>query len=54
VVHKEMHHGARVFIDYAWPDSIVGHWLGALFAKTYARWCTRRMVTDAVAGVRCS
>ena len=33
----------RVFIDYALPEG----WLGRLFGGVYARWCTRRMVSDA-------
>ena len=37
----------RVFIDYAPPDGTITHWLGRLFGKTYARWCTQRMANDA-------
>ena len=36
----------RVFIDYDWPKGSL-RLPAALFAKSYARWCTRRMVTDA-------
>ena len=38
----------RVFIDYALPERGLAHWLGRLFGRSYARWCTRRMVADAV------
>ncbi len=38
----------RVFIDYALPDHAPARWLGFLFGRYYAQWCTRRMVTDAV------
>jgi len=38
---------ARIFIDYALPDGWPGRWLGWLFGKTYARWCTTRMAADA-------
>jgi hypothetical protein len=38
----------RVFIDYDLPKSGFARWLGRLFGKTYARWCTARMVADAV------
>ena len=38
----------RVVIDYALPDAGPGRLLGRLFGPTYARWCTRRMVDDAV------
>ena len=38
----------RVVIDYALPDAGPGRVLGRLFGPTYARWCTRRMVDDAV------
>ena len=38
----------RVFIDYDWPQHALSR-LGAwLFAKSYARWCTQRMVDDAI------
>jgi hypothetical protein len=36
-----------VFIDYGLPRQGVSRWLGKLFGKTYAGWCTRRMATDA-------
>jgi hypothetical protein len=38
----------RVFIDYALPELAPGRWLGWMFGELYARWCTRRMVNDAV------
>jgi hypothetical protein len=37
-----------VFIDYTLPESAPARWLGWLFARHYARWCTQRMVDDAV------
>ena len=38
----------RVVIDYALPDTGAGRVLGRLFGPAYARWCTRRMVDDAI------
>jgi len=38
----------RVFIDYALPERAPAHWLGRLFGKYYAQWCTQQMVDDAV------
>jgi hypothetical protein len=38
----------RVFIDYALPESAAAHWLGRLFGRYYARWCTQQMVDGAV------
>lgn len=38
----------RVFIDYALPETPPERWLERLFGRRYARWCTRRMVGDAV------
>ena len=35
----------RVFIDYDLAEK--NRWLGRLFGKMYARWCTGRMATDA-------
>ena len=37
----------RVFIDYELPREGLARWLGKLFGKTYARWCTEQMVNDA-------
>ena len=37
----------RVFIDYALPERGASRWLGRAFGSWYARWCTRRMVSDA-------
>jgi hypothetical protein len=36
-----------VFIDYELPRLGLASWLGKLFGKTYARWCTEQMVNDA-------
>jgi len=38
----------RVFIEYALPTKAPARWLGRLFGRHYARWCTQRMVDDAV------
>jgi hypothetical protein len=38
----------RVFIDYALPESAPAYWLGCLFGRYYARWCTQQMVDGAV------
>jgi hypothetical protein len=38
----------RVFIDFQRPERGVARLLGWLFGALYARWCTRRMVRDAV------
>ena len=38
---------ARIFIDYALPEELPARWLGVLFARTYAQWCTGRMAADA-------
>ena len=38
----------RVFIDYALPTRGVSRWLGRALGHGYARWCTKRMVDDAV------
>ena len=38
----------RVFIEYALPQSAPARWLGRLFGRYYARWCTQQMVDDAV------
>ena len=38
----------RVFIDYCLPQGGFGRWLGRLLGGTYARWCTRRMASDAI------
>lgn len=37
-----------VFIDYGVPERGVARLFGRLLGKSYARWCTRRMVEDAV------
>ena len=36
----------RVFIDYDLPGKGVGRWLGHLFGRMYARWCTEKMATE--------
>ena len=38
----------RVFIEYALPERGLARWLGRLFGRYYARWCTQQMVDDAV------
>lgn len=38
----------RVFIEYALPERAPARWLGHLFGKHYARWCTQKMVDDVV------
>ena len=38
----------RVYIDYARPEDAPARWLGLLLGRYYARWCTRRMISDAV------
>ena len=37
----------RVFLDYELPESGAPRWLGKLFGRFYARWCTRSMAADA-------
>ena len=44
----------RVFIDYELPGQGLERWLGKLFGKTYARWCTEKMVNDAARQFRSS
>lgn len=39
----------RVFIDYDLPRSGLARWLGKLLGARYARWCTERMASDALA-----
>lgn len=38
----------RVFIEYALPEMAPARWLGRMFSRPYAKWCTRQMVDDAV------
>lgn len=38
----------RVAIDYALPEGAAARWLGRALARPYARWCTRKMLDDAV------
>lgn len=42
----------RVFIEYSRPRGWLGGVLRALFGGYYARWCTERMVADAVSQFR--
>lgn len=42
----------QVFIDYTQPDRGFACLLGRVFGKTYASWCTKRMVNDAAAHFR--
>ena len=37
----------RVFIDYRFPTTAPGSWLGRLLGGVYARWCTKQMAGDA-------
>ena len=37
----------RVAIDYELPTKGISWLLGRLFGRSYAKWCTRRMVRDA-------
>lgn len=37
----------RIIIDYALPESYPAKWLGRVFGKWYARWCTLSMAGDA-------
>lgn len=37
----------RVFIDYNRPSHFPARLLGALFGRSYARWCVNTMATDA-------
>lgn len=39
----------RVFIDYALPRGGVARLCGLLLGDFYAKWCTRRMLADAIA-----
>ena len=39
----------RVFIDYDLPEKGISRFLGLFLGRYYARWCTQRMVDDAVA-----
>lgn len=36
----------RVFIDYVLPEKTPERWLSFLLSRSYARWCTQRMVND--------
>lgn len=36
----------RVWIEYSLPSGLPSRWLGFLFGRLYAGWCTRRMAND--------
>ena len=36
----------RIFIDYELPENGIARWLGWLFGRFYARWCTKQMAND--------
>jgi len=36
----------RLWIDYERPTQGIGRWLGSALGRTYARWCTTRMLSD--------
>lgn len=36
-----------IFIDYALPTDLLGHWLGCAYGRYYARWCVRQTCNDA-------
>jgi len=36
-----------VFIDYDWPRGPLPRLAARMLAKSYARWCTQRMLDDA-------
>ena len=38
----------RVFIDYALPKRGFSRFVGWMFGRPYAKWCTRRMMNDTV------
>jgi hypothetical protein len=45
--------GSKMSIsDYDLPQQGIGRWLGKLFGNAYARWCTKRMASDAAAAFR--
>jgi hypothetical protein len=37
----------RVSIEYSLPQTLPSRWLGSLFGRRYASWCTGRMANDA-------
>ena len=47
VAPKHGYSELRVSIDYDLPRTGAGTLLGRIFGRTYAKWCTRRMVQDA-------
>ena len=48
IASKENGSLLRVYIDYSLPENAPARWLGFLLGRYYARWCTRRMISDAV------
>jgi len=48
IVPQENGSALRVYIDYALPEDAPARWLGFLFGRYYARWCTQQMVRDTV------
>jgi hypothetical protein len=48
IAPREAGSQVAVFIDYALPEEALTRWLGYVLGGYYARWCTQRMVGDAV------
>jgi hypothetical protein len=48
IAPREAGSHVTVFIDYALPKGVLTRWLGSVLGGYYARWCTERMVADAV------
>jgi Polyketide cyclase / dehydrase and lipid transport len=48
IAPREADSHLTVFIDYALPQGTLTPWLGYFLGGYYARWCTQRMVDDAV------
>src|SRR6266508_1591480 len=48
IAPREAGSHVTVFIDYALPEGVLTRWLGYFLGGYYARWCTQRMVADAV------
>ena len=48
IAPREAGSHVTVFIDYALPEGALTRWLGYFLGGYYARWCTQRMVDDAV------
>jgi hypothetical protein len=43
-----LRHRLRVSIVYGIPETVPARWLTRIFGPAYARWCTERMLADAV------